>query len=171
MIDPSSLTAFAEDQPAAADMELDVGANAEPTEDAENRSALRFLPLLRLLQDHAASLETAASECDYDAMSDPDRPMGLEDQALFLECLADLDDGLKAELRELGEIPMETAVEVSEHLLAEEYIADPELFAGFLVRASNIIADLPDEDVGDLPEDYAEDEEIVEDGSGDEELV
>lgn len=157
MIDPEQLKAFA--NPGG---EGDVA----PTEDMEENGSGRFGALIPLLEAGAEDLVERAEEMDGDALRDPTIELDPEEQQILQDGYSLLDRRLQQELRKVGAISFDEAVELARHLQAEGMIDDPDRVAGYLARVSAMLHG--EGESGEEGE--AEEEEEEEEGEAEEEM-
>jgi hypothetical protein len=132
------------------------GNQATKDDDFKEGGEGKYSALIRLLEKHAEDIGYCLDEASREALEDPHVELDEAEQKLFESGVKELDTELVQELGELAPIDMDSAYKLATHLQGEGYIedADPDLLAGWIVRAAAVAKDLDLED--------EEDEEDVE---------
>lgn len=149
-IDPKSLKAFAATAPNQGARKLpdpspvDEGTGVQDEDDKafEEFDDSSYASLLPVLEQHADEVSEAADELDSDTLALLDEPISEDEQEILAEGFNGLDRKLQKALREsLGEIPVEHAIRLAEHLENEDLIEDSERVSGWLYRLGEWLAE------------------------------
>jgi hypothetical protein len=107
----------------------------------------KFAPIMELLEDAAETIEDNLVEMDQAQLLGED-PLS-EDQVFKLaEVMGMLDPQLVLGMKEvMGDITMEEAMELGEHLADEGYASDADLLGGFLFHTKEVLPALGVEEV------------------------
>lgn len=92
-----------------------------------------------LLEANASDIEGLCDDLDQDALMDPEMEMSMEDTAILMQGLTELDEELVSAMKSKGPIDATEAKDLSMQLMQEGAIEDGLRFAGFLQRASQVL--------------------------------
>lgn len=123
-------------------MEHDLNAFMDKEEDAERdmeEGAEDAGGLVEVLERHASDIESLCDDLDHECLMDPEKEMGMEDSAILMTGLTELDEELVNALKSEGEIDKDRARDIAMELLQMGAIEDGARFAGFLQRASKVL--------------------------------
>lgn len=141
-IDPKSLRAFATPsrKQAAPAVEVVEQRDTQPEQDFDDFT--RYADLLPLLEEHHGEIIECCDELDSDSLTLLDEPMDDDTREAIEESFNSLDRKLQKVVRETcGEMPIEHAMKLADHLEAEGMIEDTDRFAGWLYRVGEWLAE------------------------------
>lgn len=168
MIDPKKLEAFAgggskPPKPApgeGGEEDLEEG-EGEGGEEEGGEESKDFGPLVELIAEYKDDVEQCVDELDGQTLGDPQAELEPEDQAIFNEGFANLDESLKDAAADLlTGIEFEQAQELADMMDAQGVLeSTPERVAGWLFRVGQKLAGDQPKDQGEGGEDPPADEE------------
>ena len=150
-VDPEKLKSYAEG-------DGQMGEEPMPApEEAEQSAGADLEALVPTLEAHIKEIQVCCDEMDADVLRDPTKPMRSADELIMRQGFEDLDDELKAALRDAGELTPAEGHEVASMLFDKEAIQDPYRIAGWLTRASAIAAAYKSDEEAESEKEDAED--------------
>lgn len=145
-IDPKKLEAFAGGKggrggpPPGDEGEKPPHDEPDNEEGEQTQGIEKFVPLMQLLEEFQDDVEQCIDELDGEALLDADAEMSPEDMQIMREGWDALDKRLKKEAAKvLPQLSQEDAAQIADHLYAEDKVADPDKFEGWIMRVAALL--------------------------------